>query len=216
MNNLNKSDTPQGTALDELMETNNLYQLIDKPTNVRTEGMSFIDLVVTHHPNMFVDYGVHPSLDSHCEHQIVFRKINVSILFPPHYKRTIWDYSKTNVSLLRICVNDIHWQDFLYDLNPREMAVSFTENLLRILTLYIPNKTTKINEKDAPLITQELKAAIKRKHREFRKYIRRGRHHEDWRAVKTIQAENFKKILDAKNSYYLKLGKKMSDPCKGI
>ena len=209
-------DTPQGTALDELMETNNVYQLIDEPTNVRTQGMSCIDLVVTDQPNMFVDYGVHPSLDPHCEHQIVFGKINVSVPSPPPYKRTIWDYSKTNVSLIRTCVNDIDWQDLLCGLNPGEMAVSFTENLLRILTLYIPNKTIKINDKDAPWITPELKSAIKRKHRAFRKYIRRGRNHDDLKTVKKIQAENSKKILDAKNSYYLKLGKKLSDPCIGI
>jgi len=189
------------------METNNVYQLIDQPTNVRTKGMSCIDLVVTDQPNMLVDYGVHPSLDPHCEHQIVFGKINVSVPSPPPYKRTIWDYSKTNVSLIRTCVNDIDWQDLLYGLNPGEMAVSFTENLLRILTLYIPNKTIKINDKDAPWITPELKSAIKRKHRAFRKYIRRGRNHDDWKTVKKIQAENSKKILDAKNSYYLTLGK---------
>ena len=77
----------------------------------------------------------------------------------------------------------------------------------RILTLYIPNKTIKINDKDAPWITPELKSAIKCKHRTFRKYIRRGRNHDDWKTVKKIQAENSKNILDEKKSYYLKLGK---------
>ena len=95
------------------------------------------------------------------------------------------------------------------------MAVSFTDTLLRILTLYIPNKTIKINDKDAPWITPKLKSAIKRKHRAFRKYIRRGRNHDDWKTVKKLQAENSTKILDAKNSYYLTLGKKLSDPCIG-
>ena len=205
-------DTPQGTALDELMQINNVYQLIDEPTNVRTQGMSCIDLIVTDQPNVFVDYGVHPSLDSHCEHQIVFGKINVSVPSPPPYKRTIWDYSKANVPLIRRCVNDIDWQDLLSGLNPRDMAAKLTENLLGILSLHIPNKVIKINDKDATWITPELRSAIKRKHRVFRKYIRRGRSEEDWKIVKEVQAENSKKILDAKNSYYLKLGKKLSDP----
>ena len=56
------------------METINVYQLIDEPTNVRTQGMSCIDLIVTDQPNMFVDYGVHPPLDPHCEHKIIFGK----------------------------------------------------------------------------------------------------------------------------------------------
>ena len=209
-------DTPQGTALDELMETNNVYQLIDEPTNIRTQGMSCIDLIVTDQPNMFVDYGVHPSLDPHCEHQIVFGKINVSVPSPPPYKRTIWDYSKANVPLIRSCVNNTDWQDLLSGLNPGEMAAQFTDTLLTILSLHIPNKIIKINDKDAPWITPELKSAIKRKHRVFRKYVIRGRNQEDWKTVKEIQAENSKKIFDAKNSYYLKLGKKLSDPRIGI
>ena len=211
-----KIPPPQGTALDELMETKNVYQLIDKPTNVRTQGMYCIDLIVTDQPNMFVDYGIHPSLDLHSEHQIIFGKINVSVPSPPAYKRTIWDYAKANVPEIRRYVNDTDWQDLLNGLHPGDMAAKFTEILLKILSLHIPKKIIKINDKDAPWITPELKSAIKRKHRVLWKYVRRGRSHEDWKTVKEIQAESSKKILDAKNSYYLKLGKKLSDPCIGI
>ena len=49
----------EGSALDELIETKNMQQLIDKPTNVRGEGMSCIDLIITDQPNMFVEAGVH-------------------------------------------------------------------------------------------------------------------------------------------------------------
>ena len=205
-------DTPQGTALDELMETNNVYQLIDKPHNVRTQGMYCINLTVTDQPNMFVDYGIHPSLDSHSEHQIIFGKINVSVPSPPPYKRTIWDYAKANVPEIRRCVNDTDWQDLLNGLHPGDMAAKFTEILLKILSLHIPNKIIRINDKDAPWITPELKSAIKRKHRVLWKYVRRGRSHEDWKTVKEIQTENSKKILDAKYSYYLKLGKNCLTP----
>ena len=36
-------EQPEGTALDELMQTNGLYQLIEEPTNRRNEGCSCID-----------------------------------------------------------------------------------------------------------------------------------------------------------------------------
>ena len=87
-------EQPEGTALEELIETNGLYQLIDEPTNIRNGGMSCIDLIITDQPNMFVDYGVHPSLDDHCQHQIIYGKLNASIPSAPPYKRTIWDYPK--------------------------------------------------------------------------------------------------------------------------
>ena len=164
-----KTPPPQCTALDELMESNNVYQLIDEPTNVSAQGMSCIDLIVTDQPNMFVDYGVHPSLDPHCEHQVIFGKINVSVPSPPPYKRTIWDYSKAIVPEIRRYVNDTDWQDLLNGLNPGGMAAKFTEILLNILSLHILNKIIKINDKDAPWITPDLKSAIKRKHWVFRK-----------------------------------------------
>ena len=59
-------ELPEGSALDEFIENNNLSQLIDEPTNTRTIGMSRIDLIITDQPNLSVDFGVHPSLDNHC------------------------------------------------------------------------------------------------------------------------------------------------------
>ena len=87
-------ENPEGATLDELLEINNLYQLIDEPTNMRGECMSCIDLVITDRPNIFVESGVHPSLDDHCQRQIVYGKLNISIPHPLPYKRTIRDYSK--------------------------------------------------------------------------------------------------------------------------
>ena len=54
---------PEETALDELVEVNNLHQLIEEPTNIREGSMSCIDLIITDQPNLFADYGVHSSLD---------------------------------------------------------------------------------------------------------------------------------------------------------
>ena len=57
-------DSPEGAALDEIMEINGLYQLIDEPTNIGNGGMSCIDLII----NMFVEYDAYPPMDSHCQH----------------------------------------------------------------------------------------------------------------------------------------------------
>ena len=43
-------EQPEGTALQELIETNGLYQLIEEPTNIRNEGSSCIDLIITDQP----------------------------------------------------------------------------------------------------------------------------------------------------------------------
>ena len=67
-------DSPTGIALDELIESNNLTQLIDQPTNFESRGISCVDLIITDQTNLLVDYGIHSSLDNKCHHQIIHGK----------------------------------------------------------------------------------------------------------------------------------------------
>ena len=55
-------DSLKGIALDELIDSNNMTQLIDQPTNLEPRGITCVDLIITDHPNLFVDYGIHSSL----------------------------------------------------------------------------------------------------------------------------------------------------------
>ena len=59
-------ELPEGSASEEFIESNNLVQLIDEPTNIRTTGVSCVELIITDEPNLSVDFGVHPSLDNNC------------------------------------------------------------------------------------------------------------------------------------------------------
>ena len=208
-------EQPEGTALDELLETNGLYQLIEERTNIRNEGCSCIDLIITDQPNMFVDYGVHPSLDEHCQHQIIHGKLNVSLPAPPPYKRTVWDYSKADVQMIIESINKINWTAFFDGLNPTEMVETFTKALSEIFSEYIPIKVVKFDDRDPPWMKRELKTAIKRKHRMYSKFVRRGRKQEDWDCVKNVQNLTSKMIANAKNDYYLGLGRKLSNNVSG-
>ena len=67
-------DSPKGVALDELIESNNLTQLIDQPTNFEPRGKSCVALIITDQPNLLVDYGIHSSLDNNCHHRIIHGK----------------------------------------------------------------------------------------------------------------------------------------------
>ena len=198
------------------METNGLHQLIDEPTNLRNESMSCVDLIITDKPNMFAVCGVLPSLDKFCRHQVIFGNLKMSLPSPPPYKRTIWHYSEANVQSIRNSMNNVDWVNSLSPLTPSEMVENFTKTLYAILSLYIPSETIRINDKDPPWLTSELKTAIKRKHRLYRRFIRRGRNQEDWNLVRNIQLENARKIIEAKDKYYSKLGKKLSDPHIGV
>ena len=205
----------EGSVLDELLDVNNLHQLIGEPTNIRGESMSCIDLIITDQPNLFVETGVHPSLDNNCQRQIIHGMLNITLPSPPPYKRTVWEYKKANTCAIKGLLNDINWASKFNGLGSEEMANIFTDNLLSILSANIPNREIKCNDKDPPWVTSALKTAIKRKHRLYRNYMRRGRNTEDWERVRTTRNETSKLITSAKQMYLLSLGQKLSDPNQG-
>ena len=63
------------------------------------------------------------------------------------------------------------------------MTQEFTSVVMGIMDPHIPNKIIKCDDKDPPWLTQEIKTAIKCKHRVCNKYIRRGRKSEGWEYV---------------------------------
>ena len=201
-------ENAEGASLDELIESNNLVQLIDEPTNIRGEGMSCIDLIITNQPNMFVESGVHPSLDEHCQHQVIYGKLNMSVPYPPPYKRTVWDYENADIPQIRDCLQGVNWELNFGNQGSEEMTNTLTKKIYEIMSKCIPNCVIKCDEKDPPWITQELKTAIKRKHRVFRHYVNRGRRPEDWAKVKDVRNSTSKMITDAKQKYHITLGRK--------
>ena len=58
--------------------------------------------------------------------------------------------------------------------NPHWQVETFNTILLNIMSNFIPNKTHKIEPKDAPWITQDLRRMINRQKRTFKNYKRHG------------------------------------------
>ena len=88
----NVNEDHQGIALDEFIESDALFQLINQPTHILENSKSCIDLIITNQPSLLVESGVHPSLFKGCHHEIIFGKVAVSVPYPPPYKRRLWDY----------------------------------------------------------------------------------------------------------------------------
>ena len=195
-------ELPEGSALDEFIESNNLCQLIDEPTNIRTTGMSCIDLIITDQPNLFVEFGVHSSLDDHCQHQIIHGKLNISVPSPPPYKRKIWHYAKAQKDEIKSAMGNIDWSTIFSGLDVDDMTQLFTAKCIDIFSHYIPNEIVTCDDRDPPWMTATLKSAIKRKHRVYNKYVKRGRKPDDWEYVRNVRNETSSKITRAKDEYF--------------
>ena len=88
----------------------------------------------------------------------------------------------------------------------------FTITVLDILSRLIPNKIAICNDKDPPGITPEIKTAIKRKHRVYNKYVKRGRRIDEGENVRVIRNDTSKMITTAKDNYFASLGRKTFEP----
>ena len=75
---------------------------------------------------------------------------------------------------------------------------------------------TKIPRGLLPWITPEIKTAIKRKHRVYSKYVKRGRRLDEWENVRVIRNDTSKMITAAKDNYFASLGRKLSNPNIGL
>ena len=95
------------------------------------------------------------------------------------------------------------------------MAKTLTDLLLTTITDTIPNKVITCNSNDPPWVTPEIIAAIRWKHRIYKKYVSRGRKIDELANMKVVRNETTHLIDRAKEHYFQKLGKKFSDPLTG-
>ena len=97
-------ENAEGIELNELTDSLDLSQLIDKPTHFLENSESCIDLRFTDQPNLFLNSGTHHSLFESCHHDIIHGSVNLNIPSPPPFKRRVWKFDQANVeSLNRIC-----------------------------------------------------------------------------------------------------------------
>ena len=81
--------TTEGTHLEALTSLHNFDQLISEATHILSNSSWCIDLFFTNQPNLVVNCGTHPTLNTKCHHQITHCKLNLSIKYPPPYERLV-------------------------------------------------------------------------------------------------------------------------------
>ena len=80
----------EGLALDNLLTTFDLSQLISEQTNFEdNKSPSCIDLIICDQPNVVMESGVRPS-DNFCKHQMTFCNQNLHI--PPPFFSFLYAY----------------------------------------------------------------------------------------------------------------------------
>ena len=91
-------------------------------------------------------------------------------------------------------MSSTNWSSLFTDKSPDEMVDLFQDKLKAIMASHIPNKIKTFNERDAPWITPEVKTAIRKNKRVFKKWSANGRQSGDRSIVTNTQRETNKKI----------------------
>ena len=131
---------------------------------------------------------------------------------PPPYEKKVWEYSKANINKIRTSLQKIDWESKFKNLTAHQMTKEFAIVVIEIIDRFIPNKMIKLHDKDSPLMTREIKTAIKRKHRIYNKYVKWRCKPNEWEYVRLTRNETSKIIREGKENYFACLGRKLSDP----
>ena len=87
------------------------HQLISGPTHMIGNSKSCIDLIFTDQPNLFIEFGTHPSLHEQCHHQIVYVELSVKNPVPAPYFRKLWIYYRADITYILKRVAMFCWQE---------------------------------------------------------------------------------------------------------
>ena len=142
--------------LKALTSSHGLYQFTEDPTHILNSS-SCPDLIFTSQQSLVIDSGIHSSLHSSCNHYIVFAKFDLSIFYPPPYKRTTRYYENANTELVRRAIDQLDWLRPLYNVNVDEKVSFFTKMPLNITQNFIPHETIICGDPDPPQRNKEIK-----------------------------------------------------------
>ena len=93
----NQATFDVGVKLFNLLESNNLYQLIEEPTQITLFGESILDFIITDSPGYFTATGT-LSPPANCDHNIVFAQLNIQSPKPKAFKRMVRNFKHVNVN----------------------------------------------------------------------------------------------------------------------
>ena len=158
------TDNEEGKVFEPFSTDLGLHQLISEPTHIMGNSKSCIDAIFTDQPNLFLQYGVHPSLQEQCHCQILYGELCITNPIPPPYRHRIWFYDRADAHAIQKSIQIFNWCEYEGHLNfPDQQIQILTETLLNIFSSVIPYKAITVTPRQAPWITQSIKNFILKK-----------------------------------------------------
>ena len=200
------------SELDFLAPQFGLSKIIKEPRHILGNSRSCIDLIFTSQPNMVIDSGVHASLHANCQHQIIYAKFDLKIIYPPPFEKTVWHLKHANSDHIKRAIDIFDWESALNYIDANDQVSVFNSPILNIISNFIPNETITYDDRDAPWMNSFIKNVIRATDSFYKKFVRKSNnmyHHDDF---KNLQNHLNQSIQIAKQNYVNKISQRLGDP----
>ena len=83
-------------------------QIIDKPTHIANNSMSYVDLIFCTKANVVSKHGVDVSIFEKYDHNITFGKTDIRLPLPLVYVQLVRDYTKANAKNIKKAISNFN------------------------------------------------------------------------------------------------------------
>ncbi|CAC5359724.1 unnamed protein product [Mytilus coruscus] len=164
------SHSEVGLSLFNLAHRYGLSQLIDEPTRYTDSSATLLDLIFTDNERCVSNFGVSPPLRN-LDHCIIFCKLSLKVSKPRVFQRRVWYYKSADFNSLNTALYNAPFDSAYEIFDDVNDIASYTIDLITsAFSEFIPNKIVTIRHKDKPWMSNEVRRAICKRDRCFKKY----------------------------------------------
>ena len=191
---------PSGRKLQDLCQVQNLTFHVREPTRITDNSATCLDQIITNIPNCVKSITVDPPLCTN-DHCTVGIDLTLKVSRDIAYFRHIWLYKHADYLGFRKALIDFDWNICFVNKTVNEACEIWSETVLNIARMFIPNKVVQIRPNDVPWYSTELRRLKRRLIRIFRK-AKRVNSIYHWDRYKRLNREYKEKLEMAEKEFY--------------
>ena len=149
----------------DLYATHGFTQLIDIPTRISRDSSSLIDLIFS---SRLDDIIIHGTIPGPADHEGVFVSFNTISCKPKSRMIKLYDYDHTDISGLNNYLDNVDWQEKVYNLPTKEQPSAMASLLTEALNRFVPTKTFKAHTNDQPWTNAHTRRLLRKKNRNYK------------------------------------------------
>ena len=158
---------PLDNEAPELFSSYNFSQLIDIPTRVSRRTLSLIDLIFVDSHDLVEEYGILPEI---ADHAGVLLCLNVKLKTRKPTKKTILVYKDIDQESLKNHINNIDFENTVFNLPVHEQADKFTDILKESIKMFVPRKEITVKPNTIPWCNTYTRLLLRKKNRNYKLY----------------------------------------------